>query len=134
MSLNTVHDCLACVTAIALVAASSLVASISAGAQAPEPRTIEVVAKRFAFTPSKIEVVEGETVRLLVKSADGVHGLGIKKFKVSEEIPRGGQPITIEFTATAVGEFEILCSEFCGKGHEEMSAKLVVRARENRGR
>jgi heme/copper-type cytochrome/quinol oxidase subunit 2 len=44
-------------------------------------------------------------------------------------VPRGGKPIMIEFTATAIGEFDILCSEYCGKGHEEMAAKLVVRAR-----
>ena len=94
-----------------------------------EPRVVEVVAKKFAFEPARIEVNEGETVRLMVRSADGVHGVGIKKFKVAEEVPRGGTPVMIEFTATAVGEFEILCSEYCGKGHEEMAAKLVVRAR-----
>jgi cytochrome c oxidase subunit 2 len=95
-----------------------------------EPRTVEVVAKRFEFEPSRIEVTEGQTVKILVRSADGLHGFGIKKFKVSEEVPRGGQPISIEFTATAVGEFEILCSEYCGKGHEAMKGKLVVRARD----
>lgn len=94
-----------------------------------EPRVVEVVARKFAFEPARIEVSEGETVRLMVRSADGVHGVGIKKFKVSEEVPRGGTPIMIEFTATAVGEFEILCSEYCGKGHQDMAAMLVVRAR-----
>jgi len=94
------------------------------------PRVVDVVAKRFAFEPSRIEVTEGETLRIMVRSADGVHGFGIKKFKVSEEVPRGGQPIMIEFTATAVGEFDILCSEYCGKGHTDMKGKLVVRARE----
>jgi cytochrome c oxidase subunit II len=106
----------------------------AAPGQASEPRVVEVVVKRFAFVPARIEVAEGETIRLLVRSADGVHGLGIKKFKVAEEIPRGGQPVTIEFTATAVGEFEILCSEYCGKGHESMQGKLVVRARDGRSR
>jgi cytochrome c oxidase subunit 2 len=92
------------------------------------------VAKRFEFEPSRIEVTEGQTVRILVRSADGLHGFGIKKFKVSEEVPRGGQPVSIEFTATAIGEFEILCSEYCGKGHEGMKGKLVVRARDGGSR
>jgi cytochrome c oxidase subunit 2 len=95
----------------------------------PGPRVVDVTVRKFAFEPSRIEVTEGETVRLVVRSADGVHGIGIKKFKVSEQVPRGGDPVTIEFTANAVGEFEILCSEYCGKGHEEMTARLVVRAR-----
>jgi cytochrome c oxidase subunit 2 len=95
---------------------------------------IEIVAKRFAFVPSRIEVTEGETVRLVVRSGDGVHGIEIKQFKVSEEIRRGPTPVMIEFTANAVGEFEIACSEFCGKGHEEMRGKLVVVPRGTRPR
>ena len=46
-----------------------------------------------------IEAVEGERLRILVKSGDGLHGFEIKKFKVSKEIPRGGEPVVIEFTA-----------------------------------
>jgi heme/copper-type cytochrome/quinol oxidase subunit 2 len=63
-----------------------------------------------------------------------MHGLQIKKFKVAEEIPRGSEAVTIEFTANAVGEFEIACTAFCGKGHEEMRGKLVVLPRETRAR
>ena len=44
-------------------------------------------------------------------------------------MPRGGDPITIDFVASAAGTFEILCSEFCGDGHEEMSGTLVVQAK-----
>ena len=94
-----------------------------------EPRVIEVVAKRFAFEPARIEVTEGERIRLVVTSADGVHGVGIKKFRVEKAVPRGGTPITIDFVASAAGEFPILCSEYCGNGHEEMKGKLVVNTR-----
>jgi cytochrome c oxidase subunit 2 len=92
-------------------------------------RTIEIVAKRFAFEPARVEVTEGERVRLVVKSADGVHGVEIKKFKVSKKVPRGGNPVTIEFVASAAGEFPILCSEYCGDGHEDMKGMLVVIAK-----
>ena len=34
-----------------------------------------------------------------MRSADGVHGVEIKKFKVKKEIPRGAAPVMIEFTA-----------------------------------
>jgi cytochrome c oxidase subunit 2 len=94
-----------------------------------EPRTIEVVAKRFEFEPARIEVTEGERVRLVVKSGDGVHGIEIKKFKVNKRVPRGGDPINIEFVASAAGEFPILCSEYCGDGHEDMKGMLVVAAK-----
>ena len=99
------------------------------GQPAEEPRVIEVLAKRFTFEPARIEVKEGERVRLVLKSADGVHGIEIKKFKVNKRIPRGGEPVTIEFVASAAGEYPVLCSEYCGKGHEDMKGTLVVVAK-----
>ena len=98
-------------------------------AAASAPRVIEVVAKRFVFEPSRIEVQEGERIKLVLKSDDGVHGVEIKKFKVNKKVPRGGDPITIEFVASAAGEFPIMCSEYCGDGHEDMKGMLVVTAK-----
>jgi cytochrome c oxidase subunit II len=94
-----------------------------------EARSIEIVAKRFSFEPARVEVTEGERVRLVVKSGDGVHGVEIKKFKINKKIPRGGEPVTIEFVAATAGEFAILCSEYCGDGHEDMKGMLVVAAK-----
>jgi cytochrome c oxidase subunit 2 len=98
-------------------------------AAASAPREIPVVAKRFTFEPARIEVKEGERIRLVVTSADGVHGVEIKKFKVNKKVPRGGEKITIDFVASAPGSFPILCSEYCGDGHEEMKGTLVVTAK-----
>jgi len=91
-----------------------------------EPRIIEVTARRFAFEPSEIEVAVGEPVRLMVRSADGIHGIEIKKVKVQKTIPRGGDPIMINFTAKEAGRFPILCSEYCGDEHDNMRGMLVV--------
>jgi cytochrome c oxidase subunit II len=99
-------------------------------AQASEPRTIEVVARRFAFEPAEIQVAVGERVRLVVRTADGLHGIEIKKFKVAKEIPRGNKPVTIEFTADEAGRYPILCSEYCGDGHDDMKGTLVVLAKD----
>ena len=99
-----------------------------------EPREIPVVAKRFSFEPSRVEVTEGERVRLMVSSGDGVHGIEVKKFKINKKVPRGGDAVAIEFVANAVGEFPILCSEYCGDGHESMKGMLVVAAKSAAGR
>jgi cytochrome c oxidase subunit 2 len=104
--------------------------TVTGAARQDAPREIEVVARRFAFEPARIEVAVGERVRLKVVSADGVHGLEIKKFKVKKEIPRGTTPVIIEFTANEAGEFPILCSEYCGDGHEDMQGQLVVLTRD----
>jgi cytochrome c oxidase subunit II len=118
---------LSCVSFVLLLAVTGTSLS-PAAAQKTEPRVIEIVAKRFAFEPSLIEVEAGEPVRLLVRSADGPHGFQIKKFKIGKEIPRGGDPVTIEFTPDAPGQFPILCSEYCGEGHDDMKGTLVVSA------
>jgi cytochrome c oxidase subunit 2 len=121
------------VVTLILSLAGSLLPPASAFTGAPsqtgDPRTVEVIARRFTFEPAVIEAVEGERLRILVRSGDGLHGFEIKKFKVSKEIPRGGEPVVIEFTANEQGSFPILCSLFCGDGHDDMKGTLVVSAR-----
>ena len=99
---------------------------------ASQPKTFEVVARRFAFEPAVIEVIVGDQVRLLVRSADGPHGVEIKQFKVKKAVARakpGDEPVTIEFVASEAGTFPILCSEYCGDGHKDMTGTLVVQAK-----
>lgn len=94
----------------------------------PPVKIFAVVAKRFSFEPPTIEVTQGDQVRLVVTSADGIHGVGIRKFKVNTLVPRGGKAVTIEFTAAEAGTFPIVCSEACGDGHADMRGSLVVTA------
>jgi cytochrome c oxidase subunit 2 len=119
----------AAVVGMALLFGTTMTLGRQDPATVSAPRVIEVVAKRFTFEPAKIEVSEGERVRLSVKSADGVHGLRIRKFNVNKLVPRGGQPVTIDFVASAPGTYEILCSEECGDGHDAMSGTLIVKAK-----
>lgn len=98
-------------------------------ATASAPREIEILAYRYAFEPSRVEVTEGDHVRLIVRSADGVHGIGIKKFRVNKIVPRKGETVTVDFVASSAGTFEIVCSEDCGEGHSGMKGTLVVQAR-----
>ena len=99
---------------------------IEGAAPSPPVTEIEIVARRFTFEPAVIEVAVGQRVRLLVRSADGVHGVGIRKFKVNTLVPRGGAPVAIEFVASEAGTFPVVCSEACGDGHDDMRGSLVV--------
>ena len=112
-----------------LLGATSVLLAQQDPATASAPIVVQVVAKRFAFEPSRIEVAEGDHVRLVVSSADGVHGLSIKKFKAGKLVPRGGDSVTIDFVASEPGTFPIICSENCGKGHADMKGTLVVSVR-----
>ena len=86
---------------------------------------VQIVASRHTFEPATVHVVAGESVRLVVRSKDGTHGFSIANLKIDLHIPDSGDPVTAEFTAPAAGEYEIACSEFCGRGHGQMKAALV---------
>jgi cytochrome c oxidase subunit II len=86
---------------------------------------IEIVAGKFAFEPATIQVTAGEPVRLVLRSKDTVHGFSIPKLKIDVRIPKGGDPVIVEFVAPTPGRFEIACSEFCGSGHGQMKAALI---------
>jgi cytochrome c oxidase subunit 2 len=91
------------------------------------PRVIEVKAKKYDFEPSTIQVAQGERVVLRVTSVDRLHGIGIRRFKVNAEVPKG-ETVDVEFVASEAGTFPVLCTEECGKGHDDMTGTLVVKA------
>jgi cytochrome c oxidase subunit 2 len=117
--------------AAALAAVMVATGPVLTRAEVPAPRlvTVEMTAKRFAFLPEQVEVAEGDEVTINVRSADGTHGIEIEKLKVKKAIPRGGEVVTLSFTAPAPGRYVIRCSEYCGRGHDDMKSVLVVAAR-----
>lgn len=88
---------------------------------------LEVAASRGRFDPPTLDVTEGEPVRLVIRSRDVAHGFSVPKLRIDRRVPAGGEPVVIEFTAPPPGRFEIVCSEFCGRGHEAMHAAIVSR-------
>jgi cytochrome c oxidase subunit 2 len=93
-------------------------------------KTFDVMASQFKFEPAALSVVEGDTVRLRLRSGDRTHGIGIKAFRVKALIPKAGEAVTVEFVADRTGTFDITCSEYCGTGHRAMKGTLIVLARE----
>ena len=111
------------------VAAAAIMAIAQPTAAADLPvHQIEIVAAKFAFEPATIQVMTGEPVRLVIRSKDTVHGFSIPKLKIDVRIPKGGDPVVVEFVAPPPGRFEIACSEFCGSGHGQMKAALISSA------
>jgi cytochrome c oxidase subunit 2 len=111
----------------------ALLAVLLDPARAPgEPtafRSFDVTASRFQYEPARLEVSEGDAVRLTLRSTDTTHGFGIRELKVEAVIPKGGEPVTVEFVADQPGTFEFFCTEYCGAGHRNMTGTLVVAPR-----
>jgi cytochrome c oxidase subunit 2 len=114
------------VAIVSLGVGAAIVMAAASGARAAQPiHEVNVVAKNYSFEPATIQVVAGEPVRLLIRSADGIHGFSIPKLKIDLRIPKGGDLIVAEFIAPSAGRYEVACSEFCGSGHRQMKAALV---------
>ena len=98
---------------------------IPASMGAPAPRRIEITAKRFTYDPASITLKKGETVLLVLKSADVPHGLRFRELNVEVKAPKSGTG-QVEFTPSKTGDFVGHCSVFCGAGHGSMMLTLHV--------
>jgi len=117
---------LCALAALSVIPSSTALSARQAAPSASQPRVIEVTARRFAFEPAEIQVTVGEAVRLMVRSADGLHGFEIKEMKVKKDLERGADPVAIDLRPQTAGRFPIVCSEYCGEGHDDMKGALVV--------
>ncbi|HLZ42508.1 MAG TPA: cupredoxin domain-containing protein [Candidatus Sulfotelmatobacter sp.] len=86
---------------------------------------VEITAKRFAFSPDRITLKKGETVKLRLHSEDVTHGFFLRPLKLDEEIP-AGQTIEVKVTPETAGTFMTICDHFCGSNHGNMNMTIVV--------
>jgi cytochrome c oxidase subunit II len=114
--------------AIASVVVALAASSITAPAQTPQRRIIDITAERFEFWPSDIIVAQDEAVELRITSEDTMHGFRIIGAGVNVTIPKRGKgAAVIPFTPTTSGEFIFECNQMCGAGHNFMRGTLHVR-------
>jgi cytochrome c oxidase subunit II len=92
---------------------------------ADAPRRIEIVAKRFSYTPSEIVLKKGEPVVMVIHSEDVAHGLKFKELHLQTDIGKGATS-ELSFTPTQAGDFLGHCSHFCGAHHGSMILTLHV--------
>ena len=86
---------------------------------------VEITAKRFAFTPDKITLKKGQTVKIRLHSEDVTHGFFLRPLKLDEQIP-AGQTTEVTVTPQVAGTFTTICDHFCGANHGNMNMTIVV--------
>jgi cytochrome c oxidase subunit 2 len=112
-----------------LSAALLAVLACSFVVQAQEPREarkITVVAKKYEFQPSQIELKVGEPVEITFTSEDTKHGFKCPDLKLEEIEYEKDKPATVRFTPEKAGTYPFKCSHFCGFGHGKMKGAFVV--------
>jgi cytochrome c oxidase subunit 2 len=78
-----------------------------------------------ANTVNDLYVPEGKAVKLLLSSQDVIHSFFVPDFRMKMDV-LPNRYTTAWFEAVKAGEFDIFCTEYCGKGHSEMLGKVKV--------
>lgn len=82
-----------------------------------------------ANSMNDLVVPVGKPVKLLLSSQDVIHSFFVPDFRVKMDVLPNRYTITW-FEAINTGEYDIFCSEYCGKGHSEMLGKVKVLSEE----
>jgi cytochrome c oxidase subunit 2 len=108
-----------------LCLSASLLLTGTSRVHAEEVAVIDITAKRFAFSPDKITLKKGQTVKLRLHSEDVTHGFFLRPLKLDEEIT-AGQTTEVTVTPETAGTFTTICDHFCGANHGNMNMTIVV--------
>jgi cytochrome c oxidase subunit II len=126
----------------ALALALGLPKASPVAAQDQNAQVIEIVAKKYEYSPAPIHVKTGTKVQLKITAVDHDHG-----FKISlvpdDAMPNGtggliftsaqdcwqlkkGEMTMIEFLAQTPGTYTFKCCHTCGLGHKGMKGQIIV--------
>lgn len=78
-----------------------------------------------ATTTNELVVPVHQPVRLLLSSRDVIHSFFVPNFRMKMDVVPNRYTETW-FEATEPGEYNLFCTEYCGKGHSEMIGKVKV--------
>jgi cytochrome c oxidase subunit 2 len=64
-------------------------------------------------------------VLLVMRSEDVIHSFYVPAFRIKQDVVPGRRTKTW-FRATKPGDYLLFCAEYCGTGHSDMTARVVV--------
>jgi len=83
-----------------------------------------LLARMWAFYPI-LKLKKGQTYRLHISSSDLQHGFSLLPMNMNFQILPGYDHV-LTITPTESGTFSVICNEFCGIGHHQMTGKILV--------
>ena len=86
---------------------------------------VYAVAQMWQFQPSEVYIPVGSEVDFFITSKDVVHGFNIAEKNVNLMAVYGNiNKTTVKFDKPGV--YKITCHEYCGVGHQQMQAQVIV--------
>lgn len=80
--------------------------------------------------PGELHVPLGQKVILNMKAQDVIHSFWVPQFRIKQDVIPG-ENTQLQFVATKLGEFPIVCTELCGAYHGGMRSNVVVHTPED---
>jgi len=87
--------------------------------------------EKMIFYPNDVlHLKANRPVKILLRSLDVLHNFYVPQFRAKmDAIP--GIITYYWFEPNKIGEYEVLCAEYCGVGHYAMRAKVIVQNKQN---
>ncbi|MBI4509548.1 MAG: cytochrome C oxidase subunit II [Deltaproteobacteria bacterium] len=85
---------------------------------------VYLLAQMWRFYPI-LKLKAGQTYRLHVSSVDVQHGFSLLPMNMNFHVLPGYDHV-LTITPTTRGTFSVICNEFCGIGHHQMTGKIIV--------
>jgi len=90
----------------------------------PAGSDVYMIARLWEWWPI-LELEKDQSYRLHLSSMDWQHGFSLQPANINIQV-HPGYEIVLTVTPNAVGEFGVVCNEFCGIGHHQMVGKIHV--------
>jgi cytochrome c oxidase subunit 2 len=88
------------------------------------------VDSRDDIVTAEMAIPVNKEIHLLMHSKDVSHSFFVPALRIHQDfVP--GLDLSVHFTATQVGKYEIVCSQLCGLGHYNMRAYLEVMSQQD---
>jgi cytochrome c oxidase subunit 2 len=110
---------------LALCATGAILSLAAPRIASADPAVVEIVAKRFEFTPNQVTIHAGAPTILRIRSQDVTHGFFNRPLGIDTDI-EPGKTVDVPVTAKAPGRYDVICDHFCGSGHGNMKMTIVV--------
>jgi cytochrome c oxidase subunit II len=109
-------------------------AFITAGIPPANAYQINVTARMWAWdfeypngkrSTGDLVVPIGQPVQLVMTSQDVLHSLFVPAFRVKKDV-LPNRYTSLWFEVIEPGEYQVLCTEYCGRAHSEMYARVIA--------
>lgn len=94
-------------------------------------REIELKSVQYRWEPDTIVVKKGEKVRFVIDSIDVPHGFELEGIQIPnwdvDKAVRKGEKVILELNADEAGMWDMVCTVYCGPGHNGMRGKYIVK-------